>query len=350
MHTLLREIESITGCRDRETLVAHMLQAVRALLGDAQIAMIDVKTAREATRLWPFAEATASGVRFLRTDGERSAFHLAAPQAVIDRALAAGEAVLDEHRNRFHCVFPLRPLRVSSAVGCLSISAARPPTADEIEALGWFVRIYGNYLALLDYSEFDTLTRLLNRKTFDDAFDRLLARAQFDATHRAADERRRTTDFEWWLAVIDIDHFKRVNDNFGHLFGDEVLLRIANLMRDSFRGYDLLFRFGGEEFVVMLQTASEVDAMTVLDRFRATVEAHAFPQVGTVTCSVGYTAVDPMKAQTDMLGQADAALYWCKQNGRNRVGGYESLVAAGKLKPVTAEAVQPDIDIDALFA
>lgn len=348
MHALLREIESITGCRDRETLVAHMLKAVRALLGDAQIVMVDVKVAHEATKLWPFAEATASGIRFLRTDHEREAFRLATPAAIIDRALSTGEPLLDEHQNRFHCVFPLRPLSVSSAVGCLSISAGRPPSADEIEALGWFVRIYGNYLALLDYSEFDTLTRLLNRKTFDDAFDRLLARAQFDATHRAADERRRTTDFEWWLAVIDIDHFKRVNDNFGHLFGDEVLLRIAQLIRDSFRGYDLLFRFGGEEFLVMLQTASEADALAVLDRFRAAVEVHAFPQVGTVTCSIGYTAVDPSKAQTDMLGQADAALYWCKQNGRNSVGGYESLVAAGKLKPLTPETVQPDID--ALFS
>jgi diguanylate cyclase (GGDEF)-like protein len=350
MHDLLRQIESITGCRDRESLAAHLLRAVRGLLGEAQIVLLDVESTREAVKFAPFAEATADGVRFLRSDGERSTFRLNVPPAAVERTVRAGEPVLEESDTRFHCLFPLRALNLSSAAGCLAISAPRPATAEEIEALSWFVRIYGNYIGLLDYSEFDTLTRLLNRKTFDDAFDRLLARAYDDAAQPAGDERRGHTGSEWWLAVIDIDHFKRVNDNFGHLFGDEVLLRVANLMRESFRGYDLLFRFGGEEFVAMLQTASREGAEIALDRFRRAVEDHVFPQVGQVTCSVGYTAVDPLKAQPDLLGQADAALYWCKQNGRNRIGGYEVLVADGRLKPVSAEAVQPDIDIDALFA
>ncbi|HEY5762908.1 MAG TPA: GGDEF domain-containing protein, partial [Rhodocyclaceae bacterium] len=224
----------------------------------------------------------------------------------------------------------------------------RAATAEEIESLSWFVRIYANYVGLLDYSEFDTLTGLLNRKTFDDAFERLLAKTQ-DEHSASSVERRRDSPSDWWMAVVDIDFFKRVNDNFGHLFGDEVLLRVANLMRESFRGYDLLFRFGGEEFVVMLHTATEEGAKVALDRFRQAVEKHVFPQVGQVTCSIGYTVVDPMSAQTDLLGQADAALYWCKENGRNRIGGYGRLVSGGQLKSTTVEAVQPDIDIDALF-
>jgi diguanylate cyclase (GGDEF)-like protein len=349
LHDLLLGIESITACRDRESLATHLLRSVRALLGTGQIVLLDVDVVQDSRRTLPIAEATADGVRFLRSEAARACYPLAAPQSLIARTLAGAEAVLDETDAGFHCVFPLRPLNLTSSSGCLAISAARPASAAEIEALSWFVRIYGNYIGLLDYSEFDTLTRLLNRKTFDDAFERLLAQTQ-QAQVPSDAERRSTTADSWWLAVVDIDHFKRVNDTYGHLFGDEVLLRIANLMRDCFRGYDLLFRFGGEEFVVMLQTASRHGAEIALDRFRRAVEGYEFPQVGRVTCSVGFTAVDAMRAQTDMLGEADAALYWCKSHGRNRVGCYEALVDSGDLAPKRVDIPQPDFDIDALFS
>jgi diguanylate cyclase (GGDEF)-like protein len=154
-----------------------------------------------------------------------------------------------------------------------------------------------------------------------------------------------------WLCVVDIDHFKRVNDSFGHLFGDEVLLRMGELMRKTFRGGDRLFRFGGEEFVVILNAADETLAATSFNRFRASVEKHEFPQVGQVTCSIGFTAVSNMDVPTDVVGRADEALYFAKENGRNQVCCYERLVAEGAIaKPVAAEApVADDFDIDALF-
>src|SRR6202011_3687326 len=96
-----------------------------------------------------------------------------------------------------------------------------------------------------------------------------------------------------WLALIDIDRFKSINDGYGHLFGDEVLLLVSQLMKRSFRGADQLFRFGGEEFVVLLDRASEPGAQIVLERLRTTIGEHEFPQVGQVTISVGYTRIDP---------------------------------------------------------
>ena len=87
----------------------------------------------------------------------------------------------------------------------------------------------------------------------------------------------------YWLAVIDIDHFKRVNDLSGHLIGDEVLLLLARQMRVNFRFHDQLYRFGGEEFVVLMRCTNHADALAALERFRHQIEIHAFPQVGPIT-------------------------------------------------------------------
>ena len=91
-------------------------------------------------------------------------------------------------------------------------------------------------------------------------------------------ERRANTKTGYWLGVVDIDHFKRVNDGFGHLIGDEVLVLVARIMRQSFRHYDRLYRFGGEEFVVLLRGGDEEDAKAAFERFRTNVESYLFPR------------------------------------------------------------------------
>ena len=100
-------------------------------------------------------------------------------------------------------------------------------------------------------------------------------------------------------------------------------------MRQSFRFDDQLFRFGGEEFVTVLQPASQADAFTVLDRFRSNIENHDFPIVGRLTISIGFTRIDALDSPTELVGRADQALYFAKQAGRNRVESYEDLYAAG---------------------
>jgi len=197
-----------------------------------------------------------------------------------------------------------------------------------------FAAIYRNYLGILRDAERDTLTGLKNRKTFDGNIGRIIANARRLLADKAKPDDRRhqagARDFHW-LAICDIDHFKRVNDTFGHVFGDEVLLLFAALMRKTFRNEDLLFRFGGEEFIVLLAPTSEELAGTVLERFRAVVEDFTFPQVGRVTTSIGYVRIQSDDVATAVLGQADAALYWAKNHGRNRVCSYEALVEAGEL-------------------
>jgi diguanylate cyclase (GGDEF)-like protein len=145
----------------------------------------------------------------------------------------------------------------------------------------------------------------------------------------------------YWLAVIDIDHFKRVNDNFGHLIGDEVLLLMAGLMRTNFRFHDQIYRFGGEEFVVLMRCADHTDAAAALERFRHKVEEFAFPQVGTITASVGFSALRADDTPGTAFDRADKAVYYAKAHGRNQVCSYSVLVQAGELTEeidVTPEA------------
>jgi diguanylate cyclase (GGDEF)-like protein len=253
-------------------------------------------------------------------------------------------------RNRGAIV--LHSSELASEQLILAYESGQGHSNDLSERIECVARIYGNQIELLDYSELDTLTRLLNRKTFDETFDRLLT-AVNSRTDGVGSERRdhREAGSPAWLCVIDIDHFKRVNDSFGHLFGDEVLLRMGDLMRKTFRCGDRLFRFGGEEFVVILNAEDEELASKSFNRFRVSVENHEFPQVGQVTCSIGYTAVSAKDVPTDVVGRADEALYYAKEHGRNQVCCHERLVAEGAIaKPVVAEsAAADDFDIDALF-
>jgi len=136
--------------------------------------------------------------------------------------------------------------------------------------------------------------------------------------------------------VLDIDHFKRINDELGHLYGDEILVRFSQLLRETFRAGDLLYRFGGEEFVAVYGVEHEEEGATPLERFRRAVERHPFPGVRQVTVSAGHTRIpDATTPASTLIDRADLALYYAKGHGRNRVCGWEALVAAGELESVT---------------
>jgi diguanylate cyclase (GGDEF)-like protein len=189
--------------------------------------------------------------------------------------------------------------------------------------------VYSNHQGLLDYSERDSLTGLLNRKTFDTRFARMTAQCvvKNQPALPGQPERRHSEQARGnWLAVVDIDHFKRINDRFGHLYGDEVLILLANLLKSSFRANERIFRFGGEEFVILLRSATLENATMVFERLRIAIEQYAFPQVGQVTISLGFVSISG-DTPVVVLGHADQALYYAKQHGRNQVQLYDRLVA-----------------------
>ena len=211
--------------------------------------------------------------------------------------------------------------------------------ADMVPMVVGIVGVYRNFQNLLDYSERDSLTGLLNRKTFDDQLAKMLhaTAEQESLIQPGQEERRHPSETEkQWLAVVDVDHFKLVNDKFGHLYGDEVLILIANLLTSSFRAQDRVFRFGGEEFVVLLRSTTLDNAQKIIDRFRTNVESHVFPQVGQVTVSVGFVSISPYESPVIILGHADQALYYAKSHGRNLACHYDQLVSGGLLQAVAS--------------
>ena len=224
------------------------------------------------------------------------------------------------------------PVNVGGDVGVLEFHSATALDDAAQRLIRSVLRIYCNFQALLEYSERDSLTGLLNRKTFDTSFLKATAESAQASPIGGAEERR--TDpatGAHWLGVIDIDHFKRVNDTFGHLIGDEVLLLLARLMRNRFRVHDRLYRFGGEEFVVLMRCESQAHAAHAFERFRLSTEAYSFPQVGRITVSIGFTAVTQGDTPSAAFERADKAVYHAKGHGRNQVCSHAALVASGHL-------------------
>lgn len=124
------------------------------------------------------------------------------------------------------------------------------------------------------------------------------------------------------LAMLDLDHFKRINDNYGHLAGDKVLKIIASVLRKRLRGTDFIARFGGEEFVLLMPSTVPAAGMKLLETLRAAIEACPFHFKGervTITISMGLTAFRTGEHSDLVLKRADQALYRAKNGGRNRV-------------------------------
>lgn len=158
----------------------------------------------------------------------------------------------------------------------------------------------------------DELTGAFNRKYLKATFGRFAARLERSGEGFA-------------VALLDIDHFKKINDTFGHPYGDEILCRVAEEIRLTIRSSDELIRYGGEEFLILLHASDRMIASTVLDRVRERIEAMTFPYEHIVTVSIGFACV----SQTGMtLGEwcayADEALYKAKRDGRNRIVQYSS--------------------------
>jgi len=340
MDSLLKHMVDMTGHRDHTMLDISVISAVQELANASQTRVLSLVTIRGKTFVRPRARIRAGEVAHMVENNDPH--HPGEPLLNIEplaNCISNHESSADIINDVGGHTLWLPIWMGDKCDTCLEIINPTPYTPDTIHVIGGIVSVYRNFQNLLDYSERDSLAGLLNRKTFDDQLAKMLAAStdSHSVSLLGEPERRSPRDQEkQWLAVVDVDHFKLVNDRFGHLYGDEVLILIANLLTSSFRSQDRVFRFGGEEFVVLLRSTTLENAKKIIERFRMSVAAHDFPQVGKVTVSVGFVSISALDAPVMILGHADQALYYAKSHGRNMACHYDELVQEGLLQTVAS--------------
>lgn len=331
MGHIIDTVATLTDHRDRNALVDTLLSVFHGLLGASRLTLwniVDRKGSAWLRRRADFGSPRGEEIGVtgpkpgnmlipLETRGAlRDCFNSKEPSC---GAAGPGGGV--------SYVFPV--MDGPDVIDLLEVTRSSPLSHEQQRMVTGMLRIYRNHLGILDYGDCDELTGLRNRRTFHDSFARLGSCA--GCQEKCGNTRTPCARYPY-LAVVDIDHFKRVNDSFGHPFGDEVLVLFAGLLRECFSDHDRLFRFGGEEFLVILDHATMDEAFGALENFRSRIEAFRFPQVGPITASIGYTRVTGGDTGASAFGRADAALYVAKQSGRNQIRSHEMLVADGLIQ------------------
>ena len=163
-----------------------------------------------------------------------------------------------------------------------------------------------------------TNEKLLEELYITDPLTKLYNRAHFDEVVNFIVKHQRKTDTDFVLVITDIDHFKSINDTYGHQIGDEALVSVANTLKDSLREDDLIARWGGEEFVIMLKNVTLDEAKTIIEKVRASVEKNKINGTINATASFGITKYILGEDIKKTFKRVDDALYEAKKSGRNR--------------------------------
>lgn len=317
-HEVIASIVTLTAQRDQHSLERSLLRTLEEMLPEAEVWLLR-------------GEGEAGGGEYLLLHGHKKGL----PDEIIRHALllkSEGDPKAISHAGRNYLLAKL--MDAESGNRHLLITAQATWRALDLQLVQGLVRVYRNFVGLLYDSEKDTLTGLFNRRKLEAKLDELTAA-------RLHGRRCHDQDHADYLAMLDLDRFKRINDTHGHLIGDEVLLVFANILRMTLRDSDLIFRYGGEEFIVLLQDTPNQVIEEVLERVRANVEKHVFPQVGRVTISIGHTRLDTRRQtnHAQIIEEADRALYYAKEHGRNQVRGYPTLLAQGEIMPTGRQPI-----------
>lgn len=164
----------------------------------------------------------------------------------------------------------------------------------------------------------EDINQVLARQSATDSLTGLENRRAFDRVLNEESSRTERSHSPLSLAIIDVDHFKLYNDEFGHLAGDEALQQVALVLQAQARTYDHVARYGGEEFAVVLPDTSRESALLVADRIRAAVQASRWV-LKPITVSIGVATTTKVSDSMTILERADRGLYQAKEQGRNRV-------------------------------
>lgn len=220
----------------------------------------------------------------------------------------------------FHYILPPKMAGFISLLAITSIAMTFYPTTELVDFLAITLSLlltallaffmFNGYREkneqLTRLSRVDPLTLTGNRRALDKKLAMMLA-----------DQRRSFTNIS--LLLLDLDHFKKINDYFGHAVGDEILIEVVNEISKNLRSLDSIFRYGGEEFVIVPLMLDLPEAQIVAEKIRNLIAEHTFNNEIKLTISIGVAKYRSNESAQSWLARADAALYRAKHNGRNRV-------------------------------
>lgn len=334
-YRLMAHLASITAIKDTQLRELSLLKTLQAVFKPNTLLLVKLNTNNQPLFLLRYD----SKANLIKNDG---AAHLCSnTQSLIMNTLTKKHltATIPQQSETitFFSLFDLFNMNL-----CFVLKNANALSADNISLISSFLDVYRNFCLLIEDVQTDQLTGLLNRKTFEENFQHISEKLLPESIINE----RSTLPVEsqgYWMAVIDIDDFKRINDTFGHVYGDEVLILLARLMKNCFRSDDQLYRFGGEEFVIITKCKNLQGAHFVFERLRKTIEEYNFPQIGCVTVSIGVVQLQTKILATALFDQADQALYYVKKHGKNQVKFYQALVDSGLLNLV--KTLSGDIEL-----
>ncbi len=330
MIRIVDSLAEITRYKDRELLERSLLSTLSELFVSEEFRLYNVLVNQDSLQLALVLYANHGAV----VPGPYPRKHDVPPLLLrlISKAIA-NKGLVDHYNqgDRQKCTVVYPVFDKGEHICGILVHIAEKPSVESQRLIYGLLRIYSNYVSLLEESHRDKLTNLLNRENLDPAITKHILRYS-QMQHNRRKGRRNEDAWHAWLCIIDVDFFKRINDEWGHLYGDEVLILFARLLESIFREEDQLFRYGGEEFIVLFKTLTLDDARMISERTRRAVEKHQFPGIGYITASLGITEISDQAGASHVIDQADRALYYAKDHGRNQVFFYHDLIERGLLE------------------
>ena len=355
--SILKKINSIkfidslaemTRHRDREIIERSLLNTLLEFDTKSSFRLYQVLTLEPVIELGLLAYASHNNI-ITSEDIKKQEIPEHFQQAIVN-VIKNGQIIsIKQQKNspEIQIIYPA--FNADDKIFAILVQTTRQLESEVKHLIHGLLRIYSNYLELVDISKRDKLTGLLNRETLESEITRILIQNNslgipIIENPIKNDARCYKGELKHWLCILDIDHFKLINDKYGHLYSDEILILVARLLEKSVRNCDKIFRFGGEEFVIIIKDFEQHDALLAFERIRHVIESHQYAKVHTLTVSIGGTEITQQTSPRYVIANADHALYYAKHHGRNQVQVYETLLAEGKITQQKESFLDDELD------
>lgn len=328
----INSLAEVTRQRNRERIERSLLNTLLEFDTKSNFSLYQVLTLEPVIELGLLAYASHNNI-ITSEDITKQEVPENFQQAIID-VIKNGQIIsIKQQKNspEIQIIYPA--FDINEQIFAILIQTTRQLESEVKHLIHGLLRIYSNYLELIDISKRDKLTGLLNRETLEAEIAQILNKPSIPNLHKSIenDARHYKEELKHWLCILDIDYFKSVNDKFGHIYGDEILILVARLLEKSVRECDKIFRFGGEEFVIIIKDFDQHDALLAFERIRRVIKSHQYAKVNSLTVSIGGTEIIQQANPRQVITNADHALYYAKHHGRDQVQIYETLLAEKKI-------------------